>query len=81
MDRIAKYQIIDTVGQGNFGIVKLVQCDDDGQFYVIKQVHLRGMTPDAQEGAKREVRDALCHQLQRNCLFLPSSMVVFCCLG
>ena len=56
MERISKYQIIDTVGQGNFGIVKLVQCVEDEQFYVIKQVHLRGMTPEAQEGAKREAR-------------------------
>ena len=49
------YRIIRQLGKGNFGVVSLAECEEDGCLYVVKQVSLRGLTPVQRDGAQREV--------------------------
>ena len=47
-ERLTNYSIIDPIGQGGFGLVKLVRRKQNGRIYALKQVSKEGMMKSRQ---------------------------------
>ena len=55
MDIYDRFEKLEEIGKGNFGVVNLVRAKDDGELYVLKEVKLQGMKDQEVQGALQEV--------------------------
>jgi serine/threonine protein kinase len=51
---LQKYEVIKTLGRGNFGVVHVVRSKEDRRVYVMKEVHMVGMRQEERDCVSQE---------------------------